>query len=532
MQALLTSQQASALDSLVQQRIGLSADLLMEKAAAQMYRCLVDLYPGLLFIDGRPLIAARWVALCGAGSNGGDALALVRQALFAGLQHAYVLVPEQLSAITRQRLQEAQAAGAIAIPHGDSRCADLLAGANLILDGLSGSGTRAESRYYTGVLTLCALAWHLKPAQTPLVAIDLPSGLAALPLASCEPDCSQAVPDWYRPCQADVTLCVLPAKAELFFPGNRPFAGTIIDIDGVFPADSAQDSPIKLLQPADFPQLVRRPAPDEHKGQRGALAIYAGSTGALGAALLCSRAAQAAGAGTVSLLLRDELYPLLANTSSGLIIRPASAGPGREFAAVLVGPGLGQDDYTRQVLDFAWLGALPLVVDADALRMLGDRPARLAGLAATAVGEVNTILLPHPGEFCQLLHAAGLADVSDLCRKGQTIFNTPEVLLAVARRFNAIVVLKNSVTWLGHPDGRMMVYEGREAALGAGGTGDVLAGFTAALLARGTDAWSAAAAAVLAHGFSGKRVAETSGFLDPDNLIPQASRCFYRGELS
>lgn len=541
MRALLTSRQSQELDSSVQKRFRLSADLLMEHAASLMYCRLANFYDTKLFCGGQPVSGSIWLALCGSGSNGGDALALVRQALFAGLQTAYVVVPDTLSDIARARLSEVQIAGGQVLHPDDPGLGDYIAQAHLILDGLAGSGGKAEARYYAALIQLNRQIRDSKPKSTPVVSIDLPSGIAALPtdaFAAAGTGSPQGEtvsldwpPAWYKPFQADLTLCIEPAKAELYFPGNRPFAGVILPVAGVFPYNSAAGSQMALLSHQDFGSLNQAPSPDAHKGQRGALGVQAGSIGAAGAALLCSRAAQAAGAGTVSLMLRDEIYPLLANTCGGLIIRPVSAGAGRDLSAMLIGPGLGLDSHAEQAVMAAWHANFPLVLDADALRLLGKPTPRSQPTADGSFPTVDSVLLPHPGEFCHLVRVAGLCCASDQVIKARAAFETPDLLLAVAKAYNSIVVLKNSLTWLGHPDGSLWVYEGREAALGTGGAGDVLAGIIAGLLARGFDAWRAAALGVLVHGYCGKAAAARTGFFDPEVLIAMAATCFYHGRL-
>ncbi|OHD30561.1 MAG: hypothetical protein A2004_05465 [Spirochaetes bacterium GWC1_61_12] len=142
---------------------------------------------------------------------------------------------------------------------------------------------------------------------------------------------------------------------------------------------------------------------------------------------------------------------------------------------------------------------------------------------------VQTVLTPHAGEYVRLLADCGLGPSDPAAALRQARYNPPDLLTALATRCNAIIVLKNSLTWLAHPDGRLLVYEGRVPALACGGSGDVLAGLLAGLTAAGYDAWSAAALAVLVHGETGRAMAARHGFIIPGQLLAPAARCLYHG---
>ena len=109
------------------------------------------------------------------------------------------------------------------------------------------------------------------------------------------------------------------------------------------------------------------------------------------------------------------------------------------------------------------------------------------------------------------------------------LFDTPAILQKCAAFYDAVVVLKNHVTWIAAPDGRMAVWDGQEPALGTGGSGDVLAGLVAGLMARGAAAFEAACAAVMTHGLAGRAAAADSGFFDASALPAYAARILYRG---
>lgn len=496
MRPLVPSSLAASIDADVKARYGLSDDLLMETAAEKLYTALRNLpsWPGIL-------AGGTLVALCGKGNNGGDALAIVRKAALAGLEAVMAIVPPDLNAVSCRRLEEARRAGVrlIAIDSPEAEAAIL--GAAMLLDGIAGTGMKGSLRApFDRLASLVSLS-----AGT-VVALDVPSGvcLGSAPGAAVV--------------RADYTLSIAPSKLELYLPGLRAHAGIILEVEGVFPADCAADSSTVRLAVDDLPVLLPRLAPDFHKGSRGALGIHAGAVGTSGAAVLAARAGAASGAGTVTVMCRDDAWQAIASSLSAQMVRPASAGPGRQFTAVLAGPGWGMDAEAAAVLAELLVSDLPLVLDADALRLLASDTINPERPSAAPL-----VLTPHPGEFTGLvLRSTG---------KEQGLLDIPAILGTCASFFNAVVVLKNHVTWIAAPDGRLAVWDGQEPALGTGGSGDVLAGLVAGLMARGCSAFDAACAGVIAHGQAGREAAAEVGFFDAAALPAYAARILYKGTI-
>jgi len=511
---LVTFAQAQRLDQSTKDDYGLSDDQLMEAAAVGMAGALEAEEDFRTAMDTRvPEASPPVVALCGGGNNGGDALAVLRHLAFRGRAGLVAVVSSRPGPTMARRLAEAVPSGVTMLAPDDPRARVAVAGAGLVLDGCSGIGFKGPPR--GELATLMALA---REARGPVVAVDVPSGLG--PFRS--PDADPAIP-----VQASATLCVEPCKAELYFQGNRRFAGRIIPVPGVFPRSAGLGAGMALLGASDLAASAPALYPDCHKGDRGALGVFAGAVGSTGAAVLCARAASAAGAGSVTLLVRDTLVPLVSTLVVSQMVRPASAPGSRRYSAVVAGPGWGTDDANARTLDELWDAALPLVLDADALRLLASsaRPPRCSPL----------VLTPHPGEFAPLAALAMGEDPSDpgaLEKATRRIrFDTASILTEVSARFGAVVVLKGSVTWIGDPDGRLAVWDGREPTLATAGSGDVLAGLAGGYLARGSSAWDAAIAAVLTHGLAG-RTAAAKGFYEADALLGEAALISYRRRLN
>jgi NAD(P)H-hydrate epimerase len=290
-----------------------------------------------------------------------------------------------------------------------------------------------------------------------------------------------------------------------------------------------------LLPAPDSVVLPERPG-DAHKGTFGTVVVLAGSLGFTGAAYLAATAAARTGAGLVRLLVADSIYPILAAKCTEVMATPVpEVAPGavghaaydsilRQLAAAeagVIGPGLGRDRSTwRLILDLTQHVSCPLVLDADALNALSDSP-RLKG----RLGK-GRVLTPHPGEMARLTGKSIDAIASD----------RESAARKAAKEWGAVIVLKGARTVVAHPDGRCSEDPHEVPALATGGTGDVLAGIIGALMAQGSDPYSAAVTGVYIHASAGRRLSQRfgdSGLLAGDLLleIPQVMNVLRQGGL-
>ena len=391
------------------------------------------------------LVAGRDVLiLCGPGNNGGDGYVAATRLAATG-------VPVRVAAFA-----DPTSTAAIAARedwHGPVEKFADASPASILVDALFGTGlSRALDDRVSNRL-------HELHASAQLsIAIDLPSGLATDDGAVLT-----------RPPLFDVTLALGAAKpAHLLQPAAR-YCGTVRVLDiGIAPAGQMR----ALARPA-----LRAPGPDDHKYTRGMVAIVPGAMA--GAAALAGIAAMRSGAGYV-LLLTDA-----PGTPHAIVRRVWSPGAleDQRIGAVLIGPGLGRDDAARHCLDAVFAAAHPLVIDGDALHLVDpDRIARHPR---------SVILTPHAGEFDALF---GTADTSKIDRTRDA-----------ARRARAVVVHKGPDTVIAAPDGRVVIAGDASDWLSTAGTGDVLAGCIAAMLASEEDAFAAATAGVWLHADAARR---------------------------
>ncbi|MCX7025355.1 MAG: NAD(P)H-hydrate dehydratase [Spirochaetes bacterium] len=480
---------ARELDARIVEGIGVPSIVLMEDAAVAMTEAILARVPG-----GTP--RPEVTALCGGGGNAGDALAVCRLLSFRrGYAISVVRTKSVPCGNTAVHLRALDRLNARIFEWSKDReaCEAAIAGAGILIDGLSGIGL-------CGSLAdeAAEIVETLRSAGGTVFAVDVPSGLGDGRVGTLV--------------RSDYTLCVEPLKSALYRPAFREACGNIVPVPGVFPEANfirtAEDMPecglssvrAELLEEKDLPSLVRPVSPSAHKYDRGAVAVFAGAVGSTGAAIMASEAVQAC-AGLVTLFVRPELWPICASRLVEPMVKPEGEKHDfSRFSAICVGPGWGLDPSRDEIFASVWDSGLPLVLDADGLRILkrmspGPRNAPL-------------VLTPHLGELSSLM------DVS------QAEVNTDPYAAArqAAGKYGCIVVAKSHVTWIVAVDGPAGVFDGMTPSLAVGGSGDILAGLLAGLLADGSTPVSAARAAVLAHGMAGKRLAGISGYF-PASLI-------------
>lgn len=391
-----------------------------------------------------------------------------------------------------------------------------MAAARLVVDGLAGTGISGTPRGATAEIIAVLNALRAASGDRVVVSIDMPSGLS-----DQADSCSTVV-------AADATLAIEPIKACLFRPFARNLAGRIIPILGIFPAPLLDETNrTKLVDFAAASAKIPAVPLDAFKHRRGLLEIRAGSVGATGAAKLAVRGATAAGAGLIRLIVDEELWPILASSETGAMVRKASASTDSSPSAdaFLIGPGWGvggeRSKCLRSVLS---IRDATFVLDADAVRIY----------AQSADDErlpEGTIITPHPGEFAVF---AG-------CRKEDLEIDPDPVLLKIAAHKNATVILKGHVMRIAAPDGRLTYVDGMEPVLSVGGSGDVLAGLVAGIAARlyrtakdsGTayDPFPVAVAAATLLIEAGKRAKTDFGFCDAAEFAVSAGKIAGRAWL-
>lgn len=248
---------------------------------------------------------------------------------------------------------------------------------------------------------------------------------------------------------------------------------------------------------------------DAHKGSCGSVAIIGGDESMVGAVLLASRAALFSGAGRVYAAMLSKNAPAVDLNHPEIMMRtPAALVHLKQLDCVAIGPGLGQSIHAIELL-ISWLTeplgqSMPMVIDADALNLIAAH-AHLAELLKKR--HAQTIITPHAGEAARLL---GLS--SEFVKD-----NRAEAALKLAKKFNVVCVLKGAGTICAYPDGTCFVNTTGNPALASGGTGDVLTGLIASLIAQGVEPGTAAKLGVFAHGLAADNL--VAGGIGPRGVV-------------
>jgi NAD(P)H-hydrate epimerase len=444
---------------------------------------------------------ARGAVLVGPGNNAGDGYVVARHLRVLcrklELQVVSSVDPAGLkgdAAVMRDAWKAI--GGAITRATEDpAECAGLLAGRELVVDALFGTGL---DRPLVG--TARALVHATREVEPALaVALDVPSGLNAdtgAPLGESEADVFPA----------HLTLTFAASKPGLHTGPGRRLVGEVLVVHLGAPL------PVELLGTRTWlwrhSPVSPRPV-DAHKGNGGHVLVVGGSAGRTGAALLGARGAHRAGAGLVTVASRagESVDARVLETMS--LSLPPGPSRAREILteavlradAVVLGPGLGHDEWAHAMCDVVCSRArVPVVADADALLPVAERV-----LKGTGPLPEDLVLTPHPLELARLLGAAGgAAEIHrDRIQHAQV----------AARRFGAVVVLKGAGTIVATPEGDTYITPYAEATLAVAGSGDVLAGAIAARLAERDRASveKAVLEAVDAHGRAGERVRARRG---------------------
>ena len=496
---VLTAAQMRAVDGRTVE-LGIPGIVLMENAAHRVVEFLAARFA--------PLSGQRIVVLCGKGNNGGDGMAIARQLYtrFA-LQALHVVL---LAALEDLR-GDAEANYRMLLACGCPVLREIPAearNATLLVDALLGTGISGPA---AGLMLEGIGEINRGFPLAKVVAVDLPSGM---PSDSGEPagECARA----------DCTVTFTAPKVAHAMPPNCDRVGelTVAPI-GSPPALFEENAAISLslIEPGMFRHLLGPRPRSGHKGTFGHVLVVAGSRGKTGAAAMTGVGALRAGAGLVTVASAASAVPVIASHAPALMTVPLAENDAGTIAAdidldalaegktvIAMGPGLGRHaDIDALVARAVSQLKQPLVLDADALSGAGRGTHCLCGSACllrVVKRPQPLILTPHPGEMARLTGKSTAEIQLDRVAAARAFATEHAVTLA----------LKGQRTVIAFPDGRVWINPTGTPAMGTGGSGDVLTGLIAGLLAQFPgDADAALAAAVYLHGLAGEIGARALG---------------------
>ncbi len=464
---------------------GVPMATLMENAGTAVARFIERQYPQ----------ATRILVLCGKGNNGGDGLVAAR-VLAADPRRAITIAIVGKEADLKEAPTSQLAAVRTEAPHVAivSLGADSMpefAGFDLVVDAIVGTGFKPPLTGLAG-----EIRDQLAKSQVPVVAVDLPSGWDA-------DSTEQKSPDAFR-ADAVVTFTA-PKLAHVFgnLTADKVFGPVVVAEIGSPETVITGSSNLRWSGAAKV--LAEAPRDiNSNKGKFGHILLIGGSYGTAGAPSMSSLAAMRAGSGLVTAAVPDSIVNLVAQIAPELMIAPLTQGGEgaidlrnldrldvltSRISVIAVGPGLSTkgdaSEFARQLVART---KVPMVIDADALNAF-------AGCAERLSGEGRTIVLtPHPGEMARLT--------------GLTVKQVEADRIGLARRFatehKVTLVLKGWRTLVAHPDGNIAVNTTGNPSMAKGGSGDILTGIVAAMLAQFPDnVAQAVEAAVYLHGLAG-----------------------------
>jgi hydroxyethylthiazole kinase-like uncharacterized protein yjeF len=492
---ILTAAEMGVVDRLTAERFGVSLDELMESAGGAVARFCLRHYPA----------ANRVTVLCGKGNNGGDGFVAARALAGAGrtvqvvvLGRADEVKGEAAVALGRLR-HEAPQVGLreMSDEEGLKEIGDALHGAELLIDAVVGTGFKPPLR---GVAV--ALRESVEGLETPVVAVDLPSGWDADSTAQSEDGSFRA--------DAVVTFTA-PKMAHVFghLTRNERTGGVFgpVVVAGIGSPEEAIESESRLSWTGASKVLTEKPrGVNSNKGKFGHVLVVGGCYGKAGAPAMASLAALRAGAGLVTAAVPKSIMDTVTRVTPELMMVPLAEGIKgavsfknldaaklesllKKITVLAMGPGLSTEgdasEFSRHMVEKT---TLPVVIDADALNAFASKTEMLDGRGRVMV------LTPHPGEMATLT--------------GLTVKQVEADRVGLARKFatkhKLTLVLKGWRTLVAHPDGSVAVNTTGNPAMAKGGSGDILTGIVAAMLAQfPDDVAQAVEAAVYLHGLAG-----------------------------
>jgi len=494
---VVTAQEMREIDQKATIEFKIPGIVLMENAGRRVVEGVLESLDG---TRGRTV-----TIFAGKGNNGGDGLVAARHLFNMGVEVKVILLesPDNITgdAATNLEIWHRMGQKVYTITQKDDFNAVrlFLVKTDIVVDAIYGTGFKGKVKDYVG-----RIIESINASQKPVVAVDLPSGLEA--------DTGNV----NGPCiRASLTITFGLPKIGLLLEPGVGYAGDLRVVDISLPVNLLEGEHLKLnLTVKDQVKgwLPFRPN-TSHKGDYGGVLIVAGSRGMAGAACLTAEAAARAGAGLVTLAVPESVYLPVASKLTEVMVAPIPCtGEGTvskealplirsmmDRADVLaMGPGLSGNsetwDAVRKIIMFS---GIPLVLGADALNAVAGRTDLLGKV------KVPLVLTPHPGEMGRLT--------------GLSVASIQQDRLNLARRWSsewgAVLVLKGCRSIIASPDGTTYINPTGNPGMATGGSGDVLTGVIAGLLAQGMEVSRAAAAGVYLHGLAGDRAALEKGML-------------------
>jgi ADP-dependent NAD(P)H-hydrate dehydratase / NAD(P)H-hydrate epimerase len=489
---IVSAAEMRGIDRVTTERFGVPSLTLMENAGTAVANFVLSWYPD----------ARRIGVICGKGNNGGDGFVAARKLNEAGREVAVLLLadPAELRGDAAEMFKKMPFAPVVATSHNELGKANARAldGAQVLVDAILGTGFRPPATDLYGE----AIA-AINASGLPLVAVDIPSGADA--------DAMGQQAGRFARATAIVTFTA-PRPAHVF--GELTDGSTVIAPIGSPEEAIASSLHLNLITPQELAPLIGPRPRDANKGSYGHVLVIGGSLGKAGAAAMAGMSALRTGAGLATVATPKSVLPTVAGFHPEMMTEPleeTEAGTismrALEYSRVdslvkgksvlAIGPGISRhadtSEFVRTVLQNC---SIPIVLDADGLNAF-------EGVAGKLNGERGVLVItPHPGEMARLT-GLSIAEIQK---------DRIGIARAFAREHNLIVVLKGHRTVIAQPDGEVWVNVTGNPGMATGGTGDVLTGMVAGMIAQNpARVIDSVTSAVYLHGLAGDVACETMG---------------------
>ena len=475
MRYLLTGKQMQSADYYTINEIGIPSMVLMERAALKTVEIMEQ--ENLNFKDV--------LVVCGSGNNGGDGYAIARLLHLKGYNVSiYFLGNETKRSIENK--QQKKIAEYYRIPVKQEIGKEEY---SVIIDAIFGTGlSRDVEGQYAEIID------KLNQMSGYKVSIDTPSGI--------QDNTGKVMGVAF---QADMTVAIAFAKRGQMLEAGNPYVGKlkVADIGIYIDAVMSEDKLTYCYDYEDFKRQFPKRTPNSHKGSYGKVLLIVGSKGMSGAALLCARAAYATGSGLVQIYTHEDNRVIIQKSLPEAIVSAYTEYDENQLKQIIdwadvvgIGSGLGMSDTAEKLVKYTIQFAnIPCVVDADALNLIAKDTTILQNVSQPM------ILTPHMKEMSRLLSC----DVQEL--KDRKI----ELLEQFVEEYPVSCVLKDARTIIGCKKENLFLNLTGNSAMAKGGSGDVLTGIIAAIMAQKVDAHQAACLGVYLHGLSGDCAREYKG---------------------
>lgn len=475
MKYIVTGKQMQKADQYTIEQIGIPSMVLMERAALRTVKAL----------EMENVDCKNVLVVCGSGNNGGDGYAIARLLHIKGYRVSICFVGDETKRSEENKRQKEIA------DYYKIRVKQNLEEEeySVIIDAVFGVGLsrRIEGRYYSVIEQLNRMKGYK-------VAVDIPSGI--------NDNTGKVMGIAFR---ADLTVTFAFAKRGLMMEAGNPYVGKLCIADIGIYADTLVDTEDMMCtyEWKDFLEKFPKRKPNSHKGTYGKVLLIVGNKGMSGAAFLCAKAAYAVGVGLVQIYTHEENRIVLQETLPEAIVTTYTEYDKQQVDALLqwpdvigMGCGLGVNDTAEKIVKHVIESSeVPCIVDADALNLIAK------DMSMLEKAKQPLVLTPHMKEMTRLLS----------CTMEELQERKMECLREFLKQYPVTCVLKDARTIIGEGNRAFCLNTTGNSALAKGGTGDVLAGVLAGILAQKTMPYEAACLGAFLHGMAGDRAAKEKG---------------------